>query len=279
MDSIAIAIFEINSENTQRRRKLKLQRKILRDAFNPFELDDKVFKKNFRLNKAAFKYILEELDQELDPCVFSCSISPISRLAAVLRFIAEGGYQHGVGKDFEIGMAQSTFSTNLKIVLNILKRRLCPVWIKLETTEVEKRQAKFDFYSKAGFPGTIMCVDGTHVKIIAPAEEKFLYFNRKGYFSINAMVICDNKMRVKFIDARYPGSNHDSHVWNLSSAKTHFERKFREGERNTWIIGDAGYPLEPWLITPFRSPEPGSSQSTFNFIAKHGTWWRESLES
>ncbi|XP_055908282.1 putative nuclease HARBI1 [Eupeodes corollae] len=161
-------------------------------------------------------------------------------------------------------MAQSTFSKNLKIVLNILERRLCPVWIKLETTEVEKRQAKLDFYSKAGFPGTIMCLDGTHVKIIAPAEEKFLYFNRKGYFSINAMVICDNKMRVKFIDARYPGSNHDSHVCNLSLAKTHFERKFREGERNTWIIGDAGYPLEPWLITPFRSPEPGSSQSTFN---------------
>lgn len=31
-----------------------------------------------------------------------------------------------------------------------------------------------------------------------------------------------------------------------------------------YILGDAGYPLEPFLITPFRSPEVGSRQSLFN---------------
>lgn len=32
------------------------------------------------------------------------------------------------------------------------------------------------------------------------------------------------------------------------------------------MAGDAGYPLEPFLITPFRSTEEGSPESNFNKI-------------
>lgn len=61
------------------------------------------------------------------------------------------------------------------------------------------------------------------------------------------------------------------------------ERKYRDGERNSWILGnylrktlykfqkimiystgDAGYALEPWLMTPYRSPNAGSRESMYN---------------
>ncbi|XP_054746742.1 putative nuclease HARBI1 [Anastrepha obliqua] len=123
-----------------------------------------------------------------------------------------------------------------------------------------------DFYQKYGFPDAILCVDGTHIKIVAPAKDKFLYFNRKGYYSINAMIICDNKMRIRYVNAQYPGSNHDAHIWNVSSARNFFENKYLNGERNTWLLGDAGYALEPWLMTPFRSPTTGSAEGNYNKI-------------
>ncbi|XP_055920582.1 putative nuclease HARBI1 [Eupeodes corollae] len=205
MDSLAFAIIAITEEATLKKKKLKVQRKILRDACNPFELNDQIFQRNFRLNKAAFKYVLDLLKQEYDPGVFSSSISLICRLAAVLRFLGEGGYQLGVGNDYEVGMAQSTFSSNLTNVLKALERRLCHLWIQLEMTETEKRQAKREFYSRASFPGVIMCVDGTHINIVAPSEEKGLYYNR-----------------------------------------------------------DAGYPLELWLMTPYRSAEAESAKSNYN---------------
>lgn len=90
-------------------------------------------------------------------------------------------------------------------------------------------------------------------------------------------------MRIRFIDAKFPGCNHDSHIWNLSKAKASMERKYQDGERNTWLLGiyflntvykfqyaihfltgDAGYALEPWLMTPYRSPRVGSQEMKYN---------------
>lgn len=31
-----------------------------------------------------------------------------------------------------------------------------------------------------------------------------------------------------------------------------------------FLTGDAGYPLEPWLMTPYRTPSDGSRESNYN---------------
>ena len=62
------------------------------------------------------------------------------------------------------------------------------------------KAAKFYFFNKCLIPGIIGCVDGTHIKIIKPIEEiQHLYYNRKGYHSINAMVVAVEKFKA----ARY----------------------------------------------------------------------------
>ncbi|XP_017467553.1 PREDICTED: putative nuclease HARBI1 isoform X2 [Rhagoletis zephyria] len=61
---------------------------------------------------------------------------------------------------------------------------------------------------------------------------------------MNAMVMCDHKMRIRAVDARYGGACHDSHVWNLSSERRALKARFDNGERGIWSLGDSGYPLE-----------------------------------
>lgn len=143
------------------------------------------FRQSFRLSKEAFLYVLEEIK----PFVQSSSIPATHQLAATLRFLAEGAYQRSVGKDFHVGLARSTVCKVLKTTLEVLETKLCRKWIQMLTTEEEKRTCKVFFMEKYGIPGIIGCIDGTHVKIVRPHRDDNLYYNRKGHYSINCLVV------------------------------------------------------------------------------------------
>lgn len=54
------------------------------------------------------------------------------------------------------------------------------------------------------------------------------------------------------IVARWPGSSHDSHIFNNSTLKLRFEN----GEfRDRVLLGDSGYPLKDYLMTPIPQPQ------------------------
>lgn len=148
------------------------------------------FRKDFRLSKSAFQYVLNILNEVLPPAVGCSSISPQLQLAACLRFFAEGGYQEGVGKDFHVAMGQSTFSKVLAEVINALEDKLCPSWLALEMSNQEKFEAKQYFFQRSGIPGIVNCIDGTHLRIFTPPlRVRHLYYNRKGFYSLNVMVV------------------------------------------------------------------------------------------
>ncbi|XP_036342226.1 putative nuclease HARBI1 [Rhagoletis pomonella] len=148
-----------------------------------------------------------------------------------------------------------------------METTICKNWVKFQMSEDEAMECKRSFFERTGFPGIIGCVDGTHIKIIGPCKSsQHLYYNRKGFFSINAMIICDHKMRIRYVDARHPGSGHDSLIWNTSRVRRFLQEKYEAGERNSWILGVAGYPLEPFLMTPYRSATEHSAESRYNSV-------------
>lgn len=118
------------------------------------------------------------------------AIPPIIRLWATLGFLADGSYQKSSGNDFIVGLAQPTISKVTKEVLNIIVQRVCVKWIKTQMKEEEQNASKVEFFSKSGFPGILGCIYGTHVRIISPKKElQHLYLNRKGYYSLNVMIV------------------------------------------------------------------------------------------
>ena len=63
--------------------------------------------------------------------------------------------------------------------------------------------------------------------------------------------------------AKWTGSNHDSFILLTSAIHDQFERgKFEE---NCWLLGDSGYPLKQWLMTPFSVPSTPGKQK-FNVL-------------
>jgi hypothetical protein len=118
------------------------------------------------------------------------AVSPVLKVCASLRFLAAGSYQQCVGNDLNLGLSQPMVSNALSEFLDVMERKICPLWIKFEMTEEEKRNAKRTFFEKSGIPVIIQAIDGTQLKIISPGKAiLYVYYNRKGYYSLNVLIV------------------------------------------------------------------------------------------
>jgi len=101
-----------------------------------------------------------------------------------LRFYATGTFQSAVAELF--GVTQATASRTIHRVTLALVHQM-HTWVRLPTQQ-EADVQKVKFHAKAGFPNVIGCIDGTHVRILAPTRNEHEYVNRKNFHSINVQV-------------------------------------------------------------------------------------------
>jgi len=107
------------------------------------------------------------------------------------------------------------------------------------------------FYSTSGIPGIIGAVDCTHVAIQSPGtDEAEIYRNRKGHFSVNVQLVSDCTGFVTNVVARWPGSVHDSTIFD----NCHLRARFETGDLKGCLVGDSGYACRRYLLTPVNNP-------------------------
>ncbi|XP_037933030.1 putative nuclease HARBI1 [Teleopsis dalmanni] len=181
------------------------------------------------------------------------------RLTAALHFYATGSFLRDIGEDFVCPMSKSTLCLVIKEVTFIIQDKLMQKYIRFPTSADEQNIVKQRFFNATGFPGVIGAVDCTHIKIKKPhIEVEHCYRNRKGYFSKDVQLICDFDLKILGCYARYGGSTHDAFIWENSAIKKFLEVNHRQNNDSIWLLGDSGYPLQPWLMTPFRNSENAS---------------------
>ena len=95
----------------------------------------------------------------------------------------------------------------------------------------------------------IGAVDGSLIHIRAPNNEEHLYVCHKGFHAINAMAVCNAQLSFTNFVCRWHGSVHDSAIFNTGMLRVHLEDG---GGGNGWLLGDRGYGIQPYLLTPFR---------------------------
>jgi hypothetical protein len=77
---------------------------------------------------------------------------------------------------------------------------------------------------------------------------------RKHYWSVNCLVTCDHRRRIRHFTCRHAGSAHDSKIWNESALRGVLERQFSLAEPQ-FLIGDEGYPCTDVLLTVVREAQ------------------------
>lgn len=175
-------------------------------------------------------------------------VSPLNQLLITLRYYATGTFQLVVGDTFNVHK-----STVCRIVHRVTAAiaRLRPKYVRFPATREERHKVMTSFFSTSGMPGVIGAIDCTHVPIQSPGgDDAEIYRNRKGYFSINVQLISDQTGYVSDVVARWPGSVHDSTIFDNSHLRAQLECSTAEG----YLIGDGGYPCRRYLLTPVPNP-------------------------
>ncbi|KAH7979955.1 hypothetical protein HPB49_012182 [Dermacentor silvarum] len=218
--------------------------------------DKEEFRQYFGLSKRTVRSLCDELDPIIG-CQRASGHSTERKVLCALRFFGNGSFQRSVGREEQIGMAQPAASNTIHEVTE-------------DITSVSARRKLYEvkaaFARRGAIPGVLACVDGTLIAIIKPGglslADTASFMSRKGYYTLNVMVVCNAELRILVVDPRYPGSCHDSWVWQHNPLRARLAAQLQPGE---YLLGDSVYPLEPWLLVPVPGSHAGTtSEGRYN---------------
>lgn len=218
------------------------------------DLSNRELIKRYRLDREGILFLTNLVRPKLvRPTQNNHVLTPEQKIIILLRYLATGKMQLCNADD--LGVSQQTVSRVISETLDALcDYDVLTRFIKFPDNE-QLQEMKDEFREIAGFPDIVGAIDGTHIRIVRPKEFEAEYVNRKRYHSINCQVVFDAKYRIIDLEARWPGSTHDSRILHESGLKV----KFETGEipAGCHLLGDSGYGGKTWLLTPYLRPQPG----------------------
>lgn len=195
------------------------------------------------------------------------ALFPKKQMEIFLRFLACPNFQIGIAE--ECGVHRTTVCKTVSNVLDIVFNK-ADEWIIFPVTDAEKTTAKQLWQTKFQFPHAFCAIDCTHVQIQKPTEFADEYINRKGLTTINVQVTCDAREMITSVEARFPGSTHDSRILRRSALHQHMTNLAENHFNKPIILADSGYPLLPWLMTPFKEyPNRNLTEEERNYNTIH----------
>lgn len=203
---------------------------------------DEEFIRRFRIEKNIVHLLVHTFERNLMPRNNrKNNLDPEYQVLVALDYFSSGSFQRVTGNSCRI--SQPAVS---RIICRVARciARLRPKFIGLPSQQ-ETQIIKARFRNIANMPDIVAC-DGTHVPIRKPSQNAAAFRNRKGYFSVNTQITCDDRLQIRDIVCRWGGSTHDSRIFDNSNLHNICE----QGQIHGIILGDNGYPCRRYLLTP-----------------------------
>ncbi|XP_065869897.1 protein ALP1-like [Euphorbia lathyris] len=238
----------------------------------------KTFESVFKISRKTFDYICSLVHDTLRSRQSNLTGSngkpllPADEVAIALRRLSSGDSFSNVGDLF--GINRSTVSHITWRFVEAMEERglhhLC--W---PSTEAEMEDIKHKFEKNHGLPNCCGVIDTTHIVMTLSTvdDSNDAWIDQEKNHSMALQAIVGPDMRFLDVSIGYPGSLSDALVLQYSDFfKLSEERKRLNGKKievkkgtelREYIIGDEGFPLLPWLLTPFQ-PALHDYQVEFN---------------
>lgn len=107
----------------------------------------------------------------------------------------------------------------------------------------ERDVIKHEFERRYGYPGVVGVIDGTHITITAPLEQKRKYVNRHHNYSVIAQAVCGHNKLFRDIFVGQPGSVGDARTFSRSPLCRNLIRGAPFISDDEHLLGDGAYAL------------------------------------
>ena len=92
------------------------------------------------------------------------------------------------------------------------------------------------------------------------------YFTRKGKYAIKGLFICDDTVKITWMEMGWPDSIHDNRIWANSNIYLSKERYFGNKE---FLLGDSAFSASSVMVPAFKkSPNANLSEMRTYFNMK-----------
>lgn len=196
------------------------------------------------------------------------------RVAVSLLRLNSGGSLVTVGSS--VGVNHSTVSLITWRFIEAMEERGCHHLRWPASSEMDNIKSKFkEIYN---LPNCCGVVDTTHITMCLSSAEPNckVWLDHEKNYSMVLQAVVDADMRFMDIVTGWPGSMKESGILHSSG----LFKLCQKGERlngskveliggseiGEYLIGDSGYPLLPWLLTPYQEKYLIESETEFNKI-------------
>jgi len=214
-------------------------------------LNESEFLNQFRCTRDFFWFLVDKIKD--DPA-FGDKQAPVEfQLATLLAFLGTegtGGSNPKLRNFFKIGRGTITVYKNR--AAKAIRRCLRDEAIKWPDQQARKQISRF-MLKTYDFPNCVGLIDGTlfPLALKPTTEDASDYHGRKFGYSLNCMIICDHKRRVIAYLAGWPGSAHDSRVWEKMEQFQFPENNF---DKRQYLLGDSAFENTWFLVSAYVKP-------------------------
>ena len=184
------------------------------------------------------------------------------RIAMSLHRLGSGDGLQTIGDLY--GVHKSTISIVVREFCRAVRKHLQPVFVQTPS-ESQFRVLASRFEKLHGIPYIIGAIDGSHIPVLAPVIGGQDYYCRKSFHSAILQGIVGPDCMFWDYEFGWAGSLHDWSVFQVTKiGRGCIEGKFQPYK----LIGDAAYPVRPWMYCPFKGGKTTlcGKEANWNFI-------------
>ncbi|KAE8277589.1 hypothetical protein D5F01_LYC24428 [Larimichthys crocea] len=237
-------------------------------------LDSQRHYEYFRMSAEQMDELLSLIGPEVtrQSTNYRAAIEPKQRLAVALRYMASGDSLVSLAYSYRLG--HSTVINSVHMVCAAIEKTMMERFLPRPTQETWEEVAD-GFWKKWNFPNCLGAIDGKHVRVTQTGSQ---YFNYKKSFSIVLLALVDSNYRFRVIQVGDYKSTSDGGVYAGSALGRGMETKTLDVPPSTSLpgaahlgdvphvmVGDAAFPLKPYLMRPYPGLNLSHQKRIFNY--------------